>query len=256
MPNRTDPPAPFSGATHVAALAQHNGWRREEIGRSVEDGPIYAWWPGDVAPTRVIWAAMHGEEAVTLQAMHQLLRTIPADDACAVVVPVLNPDGVLLGTRQNANGVDLNRNFPTEAWSPEPTPTFFPTATTRRLEFRTQFSSSGSKPGSEPETRAIMALVERVQPEIVIDVHTPLERMIATTDAAVKMAEHLAEPTGLRIVRKLEEPTPGDGAQWCNASGAICVTYELEMAPFNLLWKRHVDGLTRCIVERRTRIGE
>lgn len=245
---------PSRHATHIAALAERNGWRPEVIGYSVQQVPIVAWFP-QAAPTRVVWAAMHGEEAVTLQAAHQLLRTIDARDACAVVVPVLNPDGVLLGTRQNVHGVDLNRNFPTASWQPDLSPTYFPTATTRRREFRTQLSSPGEAPGSEPETRALMALIERVEPAITIDLHTPLECIIAPTDAAVELAEHLAEPASLRIKRALNEPTPGDGATWCSERGAIAVTYECELAPFHLLWKRHVDGLTRCVVERRFPLG-
>jgi protein MpaA len=238
-------------AIHVAALAQRNGWRAETFGESALGAPLVAWWPGDRTPTRVLWAAIHGEESVTLQAAHHLLRTVAAQDSCAVVVPVLNPDGVLAGTRQNARGVDLNRNFPGATWSPAPSPTFWPTSVVRTTERRTQLSSSGSEAGSEPETQAIMALVERVQPELVIDLHTPLECVIALSDAAVATAEHLAEPAGLPVVRTLEGPTPGDSATWVEATGATAVTYEFELAPMPAIWQRHHEALVRCVVERR-----
>ncbi|MCW2926669.1 MAG: peptidase carboxypeptidase [Thermoleophilia bacterium] len=236
---------------HHAALAAGNGWRAETFGESVNGIPLQAWWPTTERPTRVVWAAIHGEEAVTMQLAHQLLRTVHADDACAVVVPVLNPDGVLGCTRQNARGVDLNRNFPSESWRPEPSPTFWPTSIVRTTERRTMRSSPGDAPGSEPETQAIMTLVDRVDPEFVIDLHTPLECVLALTPRGLDMARHLAEPAGLRVVEALAAPTFGDSGAWCESRGSIAVTYELELAPLPTAWARHVDALTRCVVERR-----
>ncbi len=258
MPTEADHPAAADAHTpsglraiHVADLARRNGWRREVIGESSSGIPIHAWWPSTDRPTRVLWAAIHGEESVTLQAAQHLLRVVHADDACAVVVPVLNPDGVLAGTRQNARGVDLNRNFPGANWEAAASPTFWSTATVRTSERRTQLSSPGATPGSEPETQAIMSLVERVAPEHVIDLHTPLDCIIALSDRAVPMAEHLAEPAEMRIVRELEGPTPGDSGTWCESTGATAVTYEFELAPMPAIWARHGEALTRCIVERR-----
>jgi len=236
---------------HVAALAERNGWRPERFGTSANGVPLMAWWPTMERPTRVVWAAIHGEEVVTAHAAHQLLRTVHADDACAVVVPVLNPDGVLAGTRQNARGVDLNRNFPNAGWRDAPSPTFWPTSMTRTAERRTLLSSPGDAPGSEPEVQAIMELVLRVRPEFVIDLHTPLECVLAISAGSVAMAEHLAEPAGLRVVRELANPTPGDSAAWCEEQGVTAVTYEFEMAPMAPLWHRHRTALARCITEQR-----
>ena len=240
------------GPVHVARLAEANGWRAEQFGTSALGVPLVAWWPTTATPTRIVWAAIHGEEAVTMQAAHQALRQVHADDACAVVVPVLNPDGVLAATRQNARGVDLNRNFPAPTWRPEPSPTFWPTTTVRTSEYRTQLSSPGSEPGSEPEVQAIMSLVERVQPELVIDLHTPLECLIAFSEAAIPIAQHLAEPTGIRVRRELASPTFGDSAAWCESIGVVAATYEFELAPMPELWARHAEAVTRCIVERRS----
>lgn len=235
---------------HVHELARANGWRPERFGASALGIPLVAWWPTRT-PTRVVWAAIHGEESVTLQLLQQALRQVHADDACAVVVPVLNPDGVLAGTRQNARGVDLNRNFPGENWSPAASPTYWPTTITRTSERRTQLSSPGSSAGSEPETQAIMQLVQQVQPELVIDLHTPLECVLAPSDAAARMAEHLAEPAGLPVKRALAGPAPGDSGSWCESVGVVAVTYEVELAPMPALWARHAEAVTRCIVERR-----
>lgn len=245
---------PRTGGTaiHVAALAEKNGWRREAYGETVEGLPLIAWWPGNSAPTRVVWAAIHGEEAVTLQLAHQLLRTVRAQDACAVVIPVANPDGVLHATRQNARGIDLNRNFPSAEWQPTTFPTYWPTALTRTSEHRNQWSSAGESAGSEPEVRALCDLIERIQPTSTVDLHTPLECVIAPHENAQALAQHLAEPCGLPIKRELESPTPGDAGNWCAEHGIIAVTYETEMLPFGLLWHRHSTALARAITSHRS----
>ena len=234
---------------HVAGMAERNGWQPRTFGSSVNGVPLVAWWPTRT-PTRVVWAAIHGEENSTLMLAQHLLRVVHADDACAVVVPVLNPDGVLLGIRQNARGVDLNRNFP-GTWYEHVSPTYWAATLVRRSEHRTQYSSTGSEPASEPETRALMDLVREVQPELAIDLHAPLECVIATSERAAAQAAHFAEPAGLRIVRELDGPTPGDCATWCEAQGAAAITYEVELGTFPHLWARHRDALVRCIVEQR-----
>lgn len=241
---------PVGQHVHVSKLAHTNGWRPETIGTSVNGVPILAWWPGDVAPTRVVWAAIHGEEWVTSAMAHTVLRTTPAHLACAVVVPVANPDGVLAATRQNARGVDLNRNFPSEAWVRGATPTFWPTTMTRTPAHRTQWSSTGDHPASEPEVRALCSLIERVQPDAVIDIHTPLECVIAVSDRSMLLAEHLAAPASMRIRRMLDTPTPGDSATWSEQQGAVAVTYEMEMASVPELWHRHSTALTNMVVDR------
>jgi protein MpaA len=245
----TEPDSPLQ-PVHVAALAERNGWRPEVYGESANGVPLVAWWPQQT-PTRVFWAAIHGEESATLQLAHTLLRTVPAQDACAVVVPVANPDGVLLGTRQNARGVDLNRNFPCASWLPDPSPTYWPTTMTRSIEHRTQISSPGSAPGSEPEVAALCALVERVQPWAVVDLHAPLDLVLAISDRSVELAEHIAAPAGLRVERELDKPTPGDSAAWCEEQGAIAVTYEIELGTLPQLWHRHAAGLACAIVDNR-----
>jgi hypothetical protein len=90
-----------------------------------------------------------------------------------------------------------------------------------------------------------------VRPELVIDLHTPLECVLAFSDDAVAVAEHLAEPASLPVRRELDAPTNGDSASWCEQAGATAVTYELELAPLPELWARHVDAVTRMLVERR-----
>lgn len=84
------------------------------------------------------------------------------------IIPVLNPDGVKLKTRTNANKVDLNRNFPTKDWD-ELALHYWKTKTSannRRFP--------GEKSASEPELKCALAHIEDYQPDFVVSIHTPL----------------------------------------------------------------------------------
>ena len=72
------------------------------------------------------------------------------------VLPTYNPDGLAAGSRRNAHGVDLNRNFP-YGW----------------VDLDGNYES-GPGPASEPETRAVMAFLREVRPARVLSFHQPL----------------------------------------------------------------------------------
>ncbi len=147
-----------------------DGWRVEEYGSSRDGVALRAFHPAADGPAAgLLVAAQHGEEGVTALLVRRLLERVSAHATRWVVVPVANPDGLLNGTRQNAAGVDLNRNFPATTWLPDDSFTYPPGIEPERrvLANRTNLSSPGEHAGSEPETRALMALVERVQPPLV-----------------------------------------------------------------------------------------
>ena len=67
-------------------------------------------------PRHLLVAGLHGEEPETVQLARGVLDRVDAADAGCAIVLCANPDGVADGTRQNARGVDLNRNFPAASW--------------------------------------------------------------------------------------------------------------------------------------------
>ena len=99
---------------------------------------------------------MHGNEQATRQILTALRdgRTIHGIDLW--VVPTYNPDGIARHTRKNAHGVDLNRNYPY-----------------RWADLDGNYES-GPRPGSEPETRAMMRFLREIKPTWIVSFHQPL----------------------------------------------------------------------------------
>jgi len=127
------------------------------IGHSVSGRPIRAWHLGTPGATKVVLiSTMHGDESKVSDILTSLRDGRPVTGVDLWVVPTYNPDGKARHTRQNAHGVDLNRNYPT-SW--------------RRV---TGHYNSGTRPASEPETRAMMGFLSRVRPAYVISFHQPL----------------------------------------------------------------------------------
>ncbi|MCP4204779.1 MAG: murein peptide amidase A, partial [bacterium] len=87
------------------------------------------------------------------------------------IVPVLNPDGLLQrpAQRMNANGVDLNRNFPSPDWQRQAHQHWVEKTARNPRRY------PGSSSLSEPESRWLASEIERFRPDVIVAVHAPLE---------------------------------------------------------------------------------
>lgn len=133
------------------------------FGKSVKGHDLTAIIYGSGKKRVLVFGGIHGDEQNTSVVARSLAVHLNADtlpqNLTVIIVPDLNPDGLLAATRVNANGVDINRNFPSKTWNADYTePRHYP----------------GIKPSSEPETRAILALLERYPPHLVVTLHAAL----------------------------------------------------------------------------------
>ena len=84
------------------------------------------------------------------------------------IIPILNPDGVALKTRTNANQIDLNRNFPTQDWN-EAAEMYWKTTTSKNPR-----RFPGKIAGSEPEVNCALEQIKEFKPDFIVSIHTPL----------------------------------------------------------------------------------
>ncbi len=223
-----------------------DGWRVEEYGRSRDGVPLRVFMPeGDGPLAGLLTAVQHGEEADAALLVRRLLERVPGTDTRWAVIPVLNPDGLLAGTRQNAAGVDLNRNFPASTWEPGEKFTYPPgiDPELRVLANRTNRSSAGVHAGSEPETHALTALIERLDPPLVVDLHSPLELIYVRGDVPAEVTAALTDSAGIPAQVEMEGHCPGAFDDWLTERGTPVVVYEIEHAGLPALCKRHLPGL-------------
>ncbi len=163
-------------ATASPALA-----KRIVIGTSVQGRPIVAWTFGSDRARRkvLVVGCIHGNECAGL-AITTALRSAAVPRGVQLwVVPEMNPDGTAADTRQNAHGVDLNRNFPYR-WQPIADPTYY----------------SGPFPVSEPETRAAIGLVRRIRPAVTIWYHQHQD-LVDESGGDLGVARRYAQIAGL-----------------------------------------------------------
>ena len=118
---------------------------------------------------------VHGDELPTVYLMIKLAHYIKENpvmfkDKCIVIAPLVNPDSFLSDapTRVNANGVDINRNFPTRDWQKDAIRQWIAKGKRNKRYY------PGAKPASEHETMFQIALIKRFKPKKILSVHSPL----------------------------------------------------------------------------------
>ncbi len=158
----------------------------------------------------LVFGAIHGDEPASAQLCARLAAAAP-DGPPLAVVPVANPDGLARGQKDNAAGVDLNRNFPARSWRLEHPPGYDP----------------GPRPLSEPESAALAELVEARRPTVIVAVHQPLA-CVNWDGPAASLAEAMAARAALPPRPSVGYPTPGSFGAWAGIDrGLRVITLEL-----------------------------
>jgi len=179
---------------------------------------------------------MHGNELAPRRTVQNLRDGDPIRGVNLWLVPTYNPDGAARHDRQNARGVDLNRNYP-RRWKPL-TGTYY----------------SGRRPASEPETRVMMRFLHRVSPDYVISFHQPLHGIDVRGAKEPRWTRRLAENLRLPIHRiDCGGACHGTMTQWFNARhDGFAITVEMGSSPsVRYLTKVAPRGVLRSIGARR-----
>jgi murein peptide amidase A len=199
------------------------------IGHSVDGRAIRPVVLGDPGAARkvLVVGCIHGTERAGQQVTRRLVRAGAPSGAEIVVVAALNPDGCAAGTRGNAHGVDLNRNFPS-LWS--------------------RSAVSGPRRASEPETRYAMALIEALRPDVTIWFHQP-EAAVRAWGPSVAVARRFAALAAYPY-RTVAWPH-GSATNWQNHRYPRSAAFVVELPPGRLpaaraaAWVRAIRVLAR-----------
>ncbi len=142
-------------------------------------------------------AGTHGDEVEGVYVLNQLIEWLKDEEDLElplICIPVLNVDGYRAGTRVNAHGVDLNRNFPTDNWDPKA---------------RAEKYNPGKSPLSEPENQYLDKLFSKFSPSIIITFHS-WKPMINYNGDCKDIAELLERYNSYPVCDEIKgHPTPG-----------------------------------------------
>ena len=158
------------------------------------------------AQTVLIIGVFHGEEPQGEYAIRKYLSETNFTDSKNHLnfIPCLNPWGKERGLRVNRNGVDLNRNFPTNNWKLTPMDENY----------------SGLKPSSEKETRFMLEVLEQLKPNIILTLHAPL-KCVNYDGPAKEIAGFISELCEYPVIKDLGYPAPGSFGTYCGTERNI-----------------------------------
>lgn len=189
------------------------------FGETVLKKPIIAYEWGSISdPKILVVGTVHGDEIEGTTAALGLLKDLLNSPTFPykihlTLVPILNVDGNLVLTRQNAKGVDLNRNLPTKNWT---------------SEFEKVRYYPGKTANSEPENQALTGHLERIPPDFIITLHS-WKPMLNVNGDCSQIAEAIKEVTNYEIVPDIGYPTPGSLGAYASDDRSIpTLTYEIE----------------------------
>ena len=188
------------------------------VGHSVQGRVLRPVILGHAARPLLVVGCIHGSEPAGLAISSELVRAGAAPGTEIVVLPALNPDGCFrLGTRQNAHGVDLNRNFPSN-WAP--------------IGRRGSLQWSGPRPLSEPESRYFAALVRALHPSVTVFFHQH-ENVVRAWGRSRATARRFARLLGGVLPYRDERWPYGTASNWQNHAfpGTASFVVELPAGP-------------------------
>ena len=136
-------------------------------------------------------------------------------------IPCLNPDGMQLGQRTNANGVDLNRNFPTKNWGEN-------LGDNATCDDEKSAYYGGISAGSEIETKFLINIIQEFNPKTILTLHAPY-KVVNYDGPAKELAEKISTIINYPVEASIGYPTPGSFGTYAGVERQIStITLELD----------------------------
>jgi len=205
------------------------------VGTSVQSRPIMCLELGQGSDVTYIMATIHGNEPAGTPLVRRLARHLRQNRELltgrkVVLMAVANPDGLVNGTRYNAKGIDLNRNF--------------------EAKNRVNSKQTGLTALSEPEARVIKRLIMEYKPDRIVSIHQPLN-CIDYDGPARMLADRMGQYCALPV-KKLGA-RPGSLGSYAGLElGIPIITFEMTQADSGLdsatLWQKYGKALLAAII--------
>lgn len=219
-------------------------WRKTSLGEPI------ALWSCDTLENLqgqnpiLIIGGVHGDEPEGVRLAEDTLawlKSTASESALIkrapwILIPCLNVDGFKKGVRVNGRSVDLNRNYPSRDWAP--------TAKAERY-------FPGSGPGSEPEIQAVVELIERFSPRLIIHCHSWKPCIVGSGAPSKLDAKRLGTSSGYEVIDDIGYPTPGSLSSfgWHDKQiPVICIEEQEGLKDTASIWPRFERGM-RAIFE-------
>ncbi len=195
--------------------------------------PILSYVVGQGEKHILIIGGVHGDEIEGTAFAFALLekcRSNPVKGLKISFIPMFNVDGVLLKTRVNARGVDLNRNLPTTDWKKEAFNPRYP---------------PGEFANSENENKALTSFVSSQKIDFIFSFHSFSKYLLNVNGDCEPIASFIQQKTGYPVETSMGYPTPGClGTYTGIEKGIPTITYELERGkPIPDLLNQHLDAV-------------
>lgn len=216
----------------------------KEIGFSVEGRPIYVFKIGEGSVDILFIGGLHtGTEKNTFDLTKSVLKyygdnlEVLPKNISLYIIPVVNPDGLAKNIHNNAKGVDLNRNWPTENWQAD---TYHPTYGVKK-------GAGGERPLSELETESLYNFIKTLQPDVTFIWHSQAGTVQSNN---VGLADELADIYAQAVEYKhIKEWTSyvvtGDFLTAMQDSGLAAV--EIEIASREQEFDRNIKGVQKVL---------
>lgn len=164
----------------------------------------------------IVIGVFHGDEPQGKFLIDNYIKSFDTDNL--LFIPCLNPDGMFENTRTNANGVDLNRNFPTENFGQDGS-----SAGNNPNDYY-----GGSVPASEIETKFLVDIIDEYKPKALLTLHAPY-KIVNYDGPAEKLAQNISKIINYPVEASIGYPTPGSFGTYAGIERNIpTITLELD----------------------------
>lgn len=181
-------------------------------------------------PVSLVIGVFHGDEPQGKFLIEEYLKkhSSPATSKSGckktnnlLFIPCLNPDGMQLGQRTNANGVDLNRNFPTKNWGEN-------LGDNATCDDEKSAYYGGISAGSEIETKFLINIIQEFNPKTILTLHAPY-KVVNYDGPAKELAEKISTIINYPVEASIGYPTPGSFGTYAGVERQIStITLELD----------------------------